>query len=483
MLNSKAMRVFISYSVKDREVVDRIVAALKEDGHDIWMDALRLKPGDNISAKIEEGLNQAEALIVVISENSFRSPWVQQEFSAIALQQISKRERKIIPVKIDQSAVPSYLADRVYLDLSKDPDQGLLQLREALRASTRESSAAPEMRDQSSKESRAAQVAKLREALRRGRLTLVCGAGASVEAGIPTWGDLLFRLLESMMERISTDYSLNLGSKAAGEFQHRNGASSLILGKYLKNNLGNDFETEVRDALYVTKPVHSQLIESIVQLSRPQRDGRPLDSIITFNFDGLIEESLTANAIPNKPIFSEAINHDSNEIPVYHVHGYLPRTGPIPPDTDLVFSEDAYHTQFIDPFSWSNLIQLNKLTQNTCLFVGISLTDPNMRRLLDVAWRKNPDKTLTHYIVRRLPKFSEGDVLDEVSKLLEEQDANLLGLNVVWIDEFADLPNFLLEIAGDRSGEKAPRTNGQKTIPNNRKRHTGRKRKAGKKHV
>jgi hypothetical protein len=163
LLKSKAMRVFISYSVKDKEVVERIVAALKEDGHDIWIDALRLKPGDNISAKIEE------ALIVVISENSFRSPWVQQEFSAIALQQISKRERRIIPVKIDQSAVPSYLADRVYLDLSKDPDQGVLQLREALRASTRESSAAPEMRDQSSKEGRAAQVAKLREALRRGR--------------------------------------------------------------------------------------------------------------------------------------------------------------------------------------------------------------------------------------------------------------------------------------------------------------------------
>jgi hypothetical protein len=83
------MRVFISYSHKDRDLVDRIVAGLKLDGHDIWMDALRLKPGDNISAKVEEGLNQAEALIVVISENSFRSQWVQQEFAAIALQQIS----------------------------------------------------------------------------------------------------------------------------------------------------------------------------------------------------------------------------------------------------------------------------------------------------------------------------------------------------------------------------------------------------------
>ncbi len=189
------------------------------------MDVLRLKPGDNISARVEEGLNQAEALIAVISENSFRSKWVQQEFAAIALQQISKRERKILPVKIDQSAVPSYLADRVYIDFSKDFDQGLRQLRSALPGPASDPAAILDRSDQSSKENRTAKVAVLRDALRRGRLTLVCGAGVSIQAGIPGWGDLLVRLLGSMMEKISENYSLDLGSKAAGEFQRRNGGS------------------------------------------------------------------------------------------------------------------------------------------------------------------------------------------------------------------------------------------------------------------
>jgi hypothetical protein len=206
------MRIFISYSFADKAVVDQLVASLKEDGHRIWMDALQLKPGDNISAKIEEGLDQAEAFLVVISQNSFQSPWVQREFAAIALQQIAKRERRVIPIKIDDSAVPSYLADRVYVDLSKDVEQGLRLLREALRISTPESMVASGDIGRSSDETRAAHVASLRQALRRGRLTLVCGAGASVEAGIPAWGDLLVRLLESMMERISKDYSLNLGT-------------------------------------------------------------------------------------------------------------------------------------------------------------------------------------------------------------------------------------------------------------------------------
>jgi len=426
--------------------VQRIASRLEAAGHDVWIDSLKLRLGDNIQRKIGEGLESADLLIVVVSKNSFRSSWVQKEFSAIALQQISKRERRIIPVKIDTSDVPSYLANRIYLDLSKNFEEGLERLVAAIQATTLESLGPSADPIPDVTEDRVSQVEKLRDALRRGRLTLVCGAGVSVQAGIPAWGDLLIRLLGAMMERISKDHSLDVGKKAAAEFQRRHGASSLILGKYLKNNLGKEFQSEMREALYSTKPTSSQIIDAIVRLSRPQRDGRPLDSIITFNFDCLVEENLIANSIHNRPIYSEAIKHGSHELPIYHVHGYLPRSGRIPVDVELVFSEDAYHSQFIDPFSWSNLIQLAKLTQNTCLFIGISLTDPNMRRLLDVAWRKNPDKTISHYIVKKLPRFSDGDVLDDVSKLLEEQDANALGLNVIWIDDFAEVPKILDEI-------------------------------------
>ena len=56
-------------------------------------------------------------------------------------------------------------------------------------------------------------------------------------------------------------------------------------------------------------------------------------------------------------------------------------------------------------------------------------------------------KILSHYIIERRPNQSEGDVLDEVSRLLEEQDANALGLNVVWIDDYAVVPGFLTEVA------------------------------------
>lgn len=442
------MKIFISYAHQDRTRVNPIVEKLHSAGHEVWIDSVKLKFGDNIPERINEGISAAEVVIVVVSKNSMSSKWVQHEFSSIALSEISKRQSKIIPVLIDAGPVPSYLANYFFADLTHDFEGGLSLLIDSLAPTKRRRESVHVRRtEESRKESQTTQHAALSGALRTGRLTIVCGAGVSVGAGVPVWNELPLKLLESMIDRLSADNSLKLGSNAAREFSERQGASSLILGKYLKNNLGKDFSKYVRDTLYSKNPTTCDVIDAIVELARPQRDGRPLDSIITFNFDALIEENLATARIPARAIYTEAIRHSSEDLPIYHVHGYLPRGGRISSESEIVFSEDAYHGQFIDPFSWSNLIQLNKLTHNTCLFVGISLTDPNLRRLLDVAWRKNPDKTLSHFVFKRRPKWgSKNDALDDLTTLLEEQDANALGLNVVWVDEYDQIPEILRSV-------------------------------------
>jgi len=435
----RPLKIFISHSHRDKDAIDRIAARLRAQKYEVWMDRLQLKAGDNIQRRIHEELVEADVLLVVLSANSFKSSLVQHEFSTIALQEeVSRRKRQIIPIKIDDTPVPSYIAHLHYLDFSQDFEAGLDRLILDLQRRPPQTSKAA-----TAEEGRDAQLRSLRDSHRRGRLTLVCGAGVSMDAGLPSWQALLVRLLD----RVLAGYSTNLGRNAAVQFKEDYGASSsLILGKYLKNNLGDDFANEIREALYLNVGNTSRLIDSIVNLSRPQRDTKPLESIITFNFDNLIEDALGQNSIANRSIFSEAIRHADNELPVYHVHGFLPRAGNIP-TTELVFSEDAYHSQFMDTFSWSNLIQLNKLTQNTCLFIGISLTDPNMRRLLDVAWRKNPDKTISHFLIKERPNHRKDSELDRVARLLAEQDANLLGLKVIWVDNVKEIPDVLNGIA------------------------------------
>ena len=441
------MRVFISYSQHDKKYAELIADSLRVAGHDVWHDGWKLKPGDNLVEKISEGLKETEALVVIVSKNSLQSKSIMHEFSALALGEISGKTHKIIPVIVDKSTVPEYLARYFYVDLSENLEVGLNSIVHLL---TEQPTTRPKSKHDR-KRSYEKTVHALSDALYAGRLTLVCGAGVSIGAGIPTWNALLLRLLKTMMSRISQDHSMPLEDVDPLEFQSRHGPSALVVGRYLKSNLGKDFMSELRDALYSENPTSCDIIEAIAELSRPQRDGRRLDSIVTFNFDGLIEEALSSNNIRYKSIHEEGTRVGPNEIPIYHVHGYLPRKGRIKKNTDVVFSEDAYHSQFIDPFSWSNLTQLNKLSQNTCLFLGLSLTDPNLRRLLDVAHRKNLSRRLNHYMVKKIPSFSgKNDIVDELALLLEEQDANELGLNVIWIEDFSEVAPMLRRIAKDR---------------------------------
>ena len=438
------MNVFISHSSHDKEYALFIAEYLKQAGHEVWLDSWAFKPGDNLIEKVDAGLKNAEVLIVIVSKHSLQSKWVKHEFSALAFRNISGETARIIPVLIDTSTVPEYLAQYVYVDLTTDRELGVERIVQSLNQKKKTKSTV----DKTKKRDYGNALSALSNELHAGRLTLVCGAGVSVGAGVPSWNSLLLDLLKLMMASISKNHSLPLKDAHAEQFQNKYGPSALVVGKYLKSNLGKDFLPKIRDILYEKNPTKCDVIDAVVELARPQRDGKPLDSIITFNFDSLIEENLESQRIRYKAVSSEGERTKSDELPIFHVHGYLPRKGRIQKDAEIVFSEDAYHNQFVDPFSWSNLIQLNKLSQNTCLFVGLSLADPNLRRLLDVSNRKNPSRALSHYVIKKAPSISgSSDKIDDLAYLLEEQDANELGLNVIWIEDFSEVPIILNKVA------------------------------------
>lgn len=438
------MKVFISSSGYDRKVRDFIVSELQKEGHEIFFQHLNIKKGDNWFKKINEGIKDFDVVIVILSRDTMNSKIALKEIESIVLNDISNKSTRIIPVIIDRSVPPSYLMNYQYIDMSRGIVYGLDKLKKVLSKGSKRSEKKEENSFEDHKTRNETFTARLKESLKAGNLTLVCGAGVSIGAKIPSWNELLLDLMESMIARISNDQAISLKSNTSSNYSSILGSSSLVMGKYLKSNLGKDFLPELRDALYKNNPKSCDLVDAIVEVSRPQRDGKPLNSIITFNFDALIEENLEKNNIKFKAIDNEGVRNQSNELPIYHVHGFLPRTGKISSTKNIVFSEDSYHTQFIEPFSWSNLIQLNKLSQNICLFVGLSLTDPNLRRLLDVANRKDPSNNLNHYIIKKTPNLdNSNDKVDELMMFLEEQDANELGLNVIWVDDFNKIGNLI----------------------------------------
>lgn len=453
------MKIFISHSSRDIDIYNELFDALKEKGYTIF-NVNEVNVGESVIEKIKFALNDSDVLIAIITENFLNSSWAQAELSSAIL---STNNIRVLPVVVGDVFVPNFLLQFQYrkVDSAKEIIKAVLndigQLGKIEGDSTlfqKKSTAKSERKDIEEK------IALLKNALIDNQLTLVCGAGVSRDSSIPDWNDLLVNILNETF--FNDDSNASKSKILAEDLLSLMPQSNLILGKYLRLVLKNDFEKMVQKHLYayynqdrdfetsmmvqgqeiINYALETDMMKAIVELARPKRRGKRLESIITFNFDDLIECALSKHNIEYCSIWKEGQIYGIDALPIFHVHGFLPNQREID-SPNLVFSEEAYHSQFIDPYSWSNLIQLNTFSTNICLFVGLSLSDPNLRRLLDISWRRN--QRCKHYIIMRKPP--QKDRTDEISTMLFEQDANSLGLNVIWCSDFSEIPSILSSIA------------------------------------
>ena len=108
-------KVFISHASEDKSrfVVD-FATKLRENGVDAWLDRWEMLPGDSLIGKIfEEGLKEANAVVIVLSLFSVSKPWVTEELNAGIVARISKGT-KMIPVVIDDCEVPEALKSTLW---------------------------------------------------------------------------------------------------------------------------------------------------------------------------------------------------------------------------------------------------------------------------------------------------------------------------------------------------------------------------------
>jgi len=106
-MNPKA---FISHASEDKgRFVLSFAARLRAKGIDAWVDRWEMLPGDSILRKIfEEGIQNAKAVVVVLSEHSVDKKWVREELDAAIVRKING-ESRLIPVVIDDCEIPMAL--------------------------------------------------------------------------------------------------------------------------------------------------------------------------------------------------------------------------------------------------------------------------------------------------------------------------------------------------------------------------------------
>lgn len=320
-------------------------------------------------------------------------------------------------------------------------------------------------------------VKKISSAYKNEKLVFVLGAGVSMDYGLPSWDILLQKLMVTTIEKEQS--ASNALSKL---FTELFSPSPLIAGRFLQkyyDTKNNSFEDAVRKVLYselnLTKisPVMDEIVKFCVAAGKSPN----LDSIISYNFDDLVEQHLlnTNVEIPFRPIYGIGMNPKLGELPIYHVHGYLPEIGKLGDNNQITFGENVYHKQYTDIYSWNNIVQINKFRDYTCLFIGSSLTDPNIRRLLDIARIQKGEREEFHYVFKKKYKAEEIEkklkkllvenqiLLDEKAKAqlnfdetvrfliktiesFEENDSSSFGVKTIWIEDYFEIPQILKHI-------------------------------------
>lgn len=246
---------------------------------------------------------------------------------------------------------------------------------------------------------------------------LVLFVGAGISAGIvPLWNNLLGELLEVAIDEAATEDS-RIGKrnreallKWAKDHFDEAGKASLI-----KQILGpKRYRIEVRDAIYRKCPEASkQLLDEIgngsIGKSGSKFEGlyqvarlcshSCIRAVATFNFDTLLETAIECltKRVP-RPIAAGAsplvlASGSQADLPIFHLHGRLLPTTSLIRDLkeSVVFSYDEYFEKNADPLSWETTTPLHLLRTYCSLWLGTSMKDWNMLRLLHGA-HSDPDR-------------------------------------------------------------------------------------------
>jgi len=179
--------------------------------------------------------------------------------------------------------------------------------------------------------------------------------------------------------------------------------------------------------------------------------------IVTFNLDAVLQAYVYARFEKRllRTIERASASSIAGKINIYHMHGFLrfdQSAGDFrkeAPDT-VVLTEQDYFNFFNDPTSLFNYTFLYLLREATCLFIGLSMQDENIRRMLHLSKLERVRalrsegvsasdaraESLRHFAILQHNRVSSVDKAIEDSLLP-------LGTRVLWVDEWVEIPQRL----------------------------------------
>lgn len=265
------------------------------------------------------------------------------------------------------------------------------------------------------------------------QLVPVTGAGVGVNFKLPDWGPLTESLCD-VLDR--------LGCTDADTIRAE---TDLLLkafrATYQLRRLMSGDQTRVTQALTDTLYEPFAITEDgVLWLECIYKLAKGCGLYMTFNFDDLLEKY--AHEVYSDTVVPVALQRvprlKEGQIDAYHLHGLLPLSGSsdgtyAPLVFDLISYVEAY-THFVDQMS---VPLLHVMTNYKCIFLGLSMVDPNLLRLLKMAHELRNDGSCWG--------IAFGKIAPEISGVLKKWGVATAGIKIERAADFRQIPDGILD--------------------------------------
>lgn len=257
---------------------------------------------------------------------------------------------------------------------------------------------------------------------------LVLGAGINIEYGAKDWKGLVNSLNNEFYDG---------EEELIKEIKHYIGKELFVSSKVLKT-CGFDAYDSLNAELYLFDEAKSfndplSTLSSVVNyIKRHDKT-----TVITYNYDTNLEYLCKKRGVLYNTVYDEsAFLIKEAKVDIFHVHGLLPfeKNKEEKFTSSVIFNEADYFFLYNNPYSWNIAKQLHDFIFNTNILIGISLTDPNMKRLLELG----TNNLGFNFIFMKKEKGFNEQTFKDVTNYFFTYD-----LITIWVDEYREIDKWL----------------------------------------
>jgi hypothetical protein len=270
----------------------------------------------------------------------------------------------------------------------------------------------------------------LRQAYGARRCAVLVGAGASKGAGLPLWGELLTKMIDSAVAH----KVINAEREAEYRTLAKRTDKFLMVASGLKDDLRGHFDQFIEETFIAPKPTPTPLHEALVSLDK-------LQFVLTTNYDTLLERAFRKRdddvSVCSFTDAGEVQRRLSRrEFFILKAHGDATKLG-----NQIVLTDVDYRNLLYGQRAYQSLLSA-MFTMFTVVFVGASMADPEISLLLSyIADSFSPNAGPTHYALMA------AEDITQVEKDRWFKDFKIQLITVSKLDNYAELTEFLHELS------------------------------------